>query len=165
LNVTRNQAQITWSLNTQHPDEEAETLTLTLEFVNGTLVEQHSLAGNSTQQRVNTIPGIEYRVTLTASNQDGTRTADPVRFQTPAGGGFKLLCEVHSTTQIRSLIPRLLHIQGVEGLGMRLQICRTKGTWYIPMAASKEIRPGKEGSTMQLVPSFGKYWHCWACTL
>jgi len=85
LNVTRNQAQITWSLNTRHPDEEAETLTLMLEFVNGTLVEQYSLAGDVTQQRVNTIPGMEYRVTLTASNQDGTRTADPVLFQTPAG--------------------------------------------------------------------------------
>jgi len=100
--------QITWSLTTQHPDEEAETLTLKLEFVNGTLVEQYSLAGDVTQRRVNTIPGMEYRVTLTASNQDGTRTADPVPFQTPAGGGFKLMCEVHtcSTAQICSLVPR-----------------------------------------------------------
>ena len=87
-NVTASQAQITWSLTTQHPDEEAETLRLALEFLNGTLAEQYSLAGNATQQRVNTIPGMEYRVTLTASNQDGTRTADPVPFQTPAGGGY-----------------------------------------------------------------------------
>ena len=87
-NITTSQAQITWSLTTQHPDEEAETLRLALEFLNGTLAEQYSLAGNATQQRVNTIPGMEYRVTLTASNQDGTRTADPIPFQTPAGGGY-----------------------------------------------------------------------------
>ena len=82
------QAQITWSLANQHADEEAENLILVLEFLNGTLAEQYSLAGDVTQQRVTTIPGMEYRVTLTASNQDGTGTAGPVPFQTPAGGGY-----------------------------------------------------------------------------
>ena len=77
--------QVTWSLTHQHADERAEYLTLTVLFSNGTISQQYQLEDNATQQMVDTVPGMEYQVTVSASNQDGTRTTDPVSFQTLPG--------------------------------------------------------------------------------
>ena len=85
-NTTNSQVQVTWSLTHQHADERAESLTLTLiESSNGTTAQQYQLEGNATQQMVDTVPGMEYWVTVSASNQDGTRTTDPVPFWTSPG--------------------------------------------------------------------------------
>ena len=78
--------QVTWTLTHQHADERAESLTLTVQFSNGTIAQQYQLEGSATQQMVDTVPGMEYQVTVSASNQDGTRTTDPVPFQTEPGG-------------------------------------------------------------------------------
>ena len=81
--------QVTWSLTHQHADERAESLTLTVQFSNGTIAQQYQLEGNATQHTVDTVPGMEYRVTVSASNQDGTRTTDPVPFQTLPGRKYQ----------------------------------------------------------------------------
>ena len=77
--------QVTWSLTHQHADERAESLTLTVLFSNGTIAQQYRLDGDVTQQMVDTVPGMEYRVTVSVYNEDGTNTTDPVPFQTPPG--------------------------------------------------------------------------------
>ena len=85
-NTTNSQVQVTWSLTHQHADERAESLTLTLiESSNGTIAQQYQLEGNATQQMVDTVPGMEYLVTVSASNQDGTNTTAPVPFRTSPG--------------------------------------------------------------------------------
>ena len=58
---------------------------LTVLFSNGTIAQQYQLEGNATQQMVDTVPGMEYRVTVSVYNQDGTNTTDPVPFQTSPG--------------------------------------------------------------------------------
>ena len=85
-NTTSSQVQVTWTLTHQHVDERAKSLMLMVQFLNGTIAQQYQLEGNVTQQMVDTVPGMEYRVTVSASNQDGTRTTDPVPFQTHPGG-------------------------------------------------------------------------------
>ena len=87
-NTTSSQVQVTWSLTHQHVDERAESLTVTVTFSNGTIAQQYQLEGSATQHTVDTVPGMEYRVTVSASNQDGTNTTDPVSFRTQAGGEF-----------------------------------------------------------------------------
>ena len=84
-NTTSSQVQVTWTLTHQHADERAESLTLTVQFSNGTIAQQYQLEGNMTQQMVDTVPGMEYWVTVSALNQDGTKTTDPVPFQTHPG--------------------------------------------------------------------------------
>ena len=84
-NITSSQVQVTWSLTHQHVDERAKSLMLIVQFSNGTIAQQYQLEGNATQQMVDTVPGMEYRVIISASNQDGTRTTDPVPFQTHPG--------------------------------------------------------------------------------
>ena len=84
-NTTSSQVQVTWSLTHQHADERAKSLMVMVLFSNGTVSQQYQLEGSATQQMVDTVPGIEYRVTVSASNQDGTRTTDPVPFQTYPG--------------------------------------------------------------------------------
>ena len=84
-NAASSQVQVTWSLTHQHADERAESLTLMVRFSNGTISQQYQLEGNATQQMVDTVPGMEYLVTVSVFNQDGTRTTDPVPFQTPPG--------------------------------------------------------------------------------
>ena len=84
-NITSSQVQVTWSLTHQHVDERAKSLMLIVQFSNGTIAQQYQLDGNATQQMVDTVPGMEYRVIISASNQDGTRTTDPVPFQTHPG--------------------------------------------------------------------------------
>ena len=58
-------------------------------FSNGTIAQQYQLEGNATQQMVDTVPGIEYRVTVSVSNQDGTNTTAPVPFQTAPGRKYQ----------------------------------------------------------------------------
>ena len=104
-NTTSSQVQVTWSLTHQHPDERAEFLTLKVQFSNGTIAQQFQLEGNVTQQMVDTVPGMEYRATMSASNQYGTRTTDPVPFWTQAGGKFALLnchCTVHFLLRVHA---------------------------------------------------------------
>ena len=84
-NTTSSQVQVTWSLTHQHPDERAESLTLTVESSNGTIAQHYQLEGNATQQMVDTVPGMEYLVTVSAFNQDGTDTTAPVPFRTSPG--------------------------------------------------------------------------------
>ena len=80
--------QVTWSLTHQHADERAESLTLTITFSNETIDQQYQLEDSTTQHMVDTVPGMEYWVTVSASNQDGTNTTTPVPFRTQAGGEF-----------------------------------------------------------------------------
>ena len=70
-NITGFQVQVTWSLTHQHADERAESLTLTVLFANGTIAQQYQLEGDATQQVVDTVPGMEYQVTVSVFNQDG----------------------------------------------------------------------------------------------
>ena len=84
-NTTSSQVQVTWSLTHQHADERAESLTLTVAFSNGTIARQYQLEGSATQHMVDTVPGMEYEVTVSVFNQDGTNTTDPVSFQTAPG--------------------------------------------------------------------------------
>ena len=68
-NTTNSQVQVTWSLTHQHADERAESLTVTVESSNGTTAQQYQLEGNATQQMVDTVPGMEYEVTVSGWNQ------------------------------------------------------------------------------------------------
>ena len=87
--TTSSQVQVTWSLTHQHADERAESLTLTVMFTNGTIARQYQLEGSTTQQMVDTVPGMEYLVTVSVFNQDGTNTTAPVSFQTPPGRKYQ----------------------------------------------------------------------------
>ena len=103
-NITGFQVQVTWTLTHQHADERAESLTLTVQFSNGTIAQQYQLEGNVTQQMVDTVPGMEYLVTVSVFNQDGTNTTDPVSFQTPSGRkyldtGTQIGCILYNFTQ------------------------------------------------------------------
>ena len=93
-NTTSSQVQVTWTLTHQHVDERAKSLTLTVMFLNGTVAQQYQLEGSATQQVVDTVPGMKYRVTVSVFNEDGTRTTDPVPFQTQAGGEFQSIDSV-----------------------------------------------------------------------
>ena len=104
-NTTSSQVQVTWSLTHQHVDERAKSLTLTVMFSNGTIAQQYQLEGNATQQMVDTVPGMEYQVTVSVFNQYGTNTTDPVPFQTPPGRkylgvGTQIGCILYNFTQM-----------------------------------------------------------------
>ena len=85
-NITSSQARITWTLTNQTLDEGADRITLTVNYVNNTQVHQYVLVADTVEFLLQSIaPGTEYRVTVSASNQDGTRITDPVSFQTLPG--------------------------------------------------------------------------------
>ena len=82
-NITSSQARITWTLTNQTLDEGPDRLTLTVNYINNTQVRQYLLSADTGEMLVQSIaPGMEYLVTVSASNQDGTVTTDPVSFQT-----------------------------------------------------------------------------------
>ena len=84
--ITSSQALIRWRLTNQTLDEGPDRLTLTVNYANNTQVRQYSLSAGTVEMLVQSIiPGMEYLVTVSASNQDGTRTTDPVSFQTLPG--------------------------------------------------------------------------------
>ena len=84
--ITSSQARITWALTNRTLDEGPDHLTLTVNYANNTQVRQYSLLPGTVEMLVQSItPGMEYLVTVSASNQDGTRTTDPVSFQTLPG--------------------------------------------------------------------------------
>ena len=84
--ITSSQAHIRWRLTNQTLDEGSDRLTLTVNYANNTQVRQYSLLADTVEMLVQSItPGMEYLVTVSASNQDGTRTTDPVSFQTLPG--------------------------------------------------------------------------------
>ena len=81
--ITSSQAQIRWTLTNRTLDEGPDRLTLTVNYTNNTQVCQYLLSAGTVELLVQSIiPGMEYLVTVSASNQDGTRTTDPVSFKT-----------------------------------------------------------------------------------
>ena len=84
--ITSSQAKITWTLTNRTLDEGPDRLTLTVNYINNTQVRQYLLSAGTGEMLVQSIaPGMEYLVTVSASNQDGTRTTAPVPFQTLPG--------------------------------------------------------------------------------
>ena len=84
--ITSSQAKITWTLTNQTLDEGPDRLTLIVSYINNTQVRQYLLSAGTVEMLVQSIaPGMEYLVTVAASNQDGTRTTDQVQFQTLPG--------------------------------------------------------------------------------
>ena len=84
--ITSSRALIRWTLTNQTLDEGPDRLTLTVNYANNTQVRQYSLLADTVEMLVQSItPGMEYLVTVSASNQDGTRTTDPAQFQTLPG--------------------------------------------------------------------------------
>lgn len=84
--ITSSQAKITWTLTNQTLDEGPDRLTLTVNYINNTQVRQYLLSADTGEMLVQSIaPGMEYLVTVSASNQDGTVTTDQVPFQTLPG--------------------------------------------------------------------------------
>ena len=84
--ITSSQAKITWTLTNQTLDEGPDRLTLTVNYVNNTQVREYLLSAGTVEMLVQSIaPGMEYLVTVSASNQDGTRTTDQVQFRTLPG--------------------------------------------------------------------------------
>ena len=84
--ITSSQARISWTLTNQTLDEGPDRLTLTVNYINNTQVRQYLLSAGTGEMLVQSIaPGMEYLVTVSASNQDGTVTTDPVQFQTLPG--------------------------------------------------------------------------------
>ena len=84
--ITSTQAHIGWTLTNRTLDEGPDRLTLTVNYANNTQVRQYSLLPGTVEMPVQSItPGMEYLVTVSASNQDGTRTTNPVSFQTLPG--------------------------------------------------------------------------------
>ena len=80
--ITSSQAKITWTLTNQTLDEGPDRLTLTVNYINNTQVREYLLSAGTVEMLVQSIaPGMEYLVTVSASNQDGTRTTDQVQFQ------------------------------------------------------------------------------------
>ena len=94
--ITSSQAKITWTLTNQTLDEGPDRLTLTVSYINNTQVRQYLLSAGTVEMLVQSIaPGMEYLVTVSASNQDGTVTTAPVSFRTlPARKHlqFKFMC-------------------------------------------------------------------------
>ena len=84
--ITSSQAKITWTLTNQTLDEGPDRLMLTVNYINNTRVREYLLSAGTVEMLVQSIvPGMEYLVTVAASNQDGTRTTAPVPFQTLPG--------------------------------------------------------------------------------
>ena len=100
---------VTWSLTHQHADERAESLTLTVQFSNETIAghQEYQLEGNATQHMVDTVPGMEYLVTVSVFNQDGSNTTDPVPFWTSPGRKYTEYSIYQSVYNLDSLAPRL----------------------------------------------------------
>ena len=84
--ITSSQALIRWRLTNRTLDEGPDRLTLSVNYANNTQVRQYSLLADTVEMLVQSItPGMEYLVTVSASNQDGTRTTNPAPFQTLPG--------------------------------------------------------------------------------
>ena len=83
---TADKVKITWSLTNQNADEAADSLMVTLQYSDRTLFEEYMLSGDETEISVDVEPGMDYWVSVSANNPDGTRTstATPFRSQ-PAG--------------------------------------------------------------------------------
>ena len=92
--ITSSQAKITWTLTNRTLDEGPDRLTLTVNYINNTQVRQYLLSAGTGEMLVQSIaPGMEYLVTVSASNQDGTRTTAPVSFRTlPARKHLQFKC-------------------------------------------------------------------------
>ena len=94
--ITSSQARVSWTLTNQTLDEGPNRLTLTVNYTNNLQLHQYLLSAGTVEMLVQSIdPGMEYLVTVSASNQDGTRTTDPVSFRTlPARKHlqFKFMC-------------------------------------------------------------------------
>ena len=92
--ITSSQARISWTLTNRTLDEGPDHFTLTVNYINNTQVRQHSLSASTVEILVQSIdPGMEYLVTVSATNQDGTRTTAPVSFRTlPARKHLQFKC-------------------------------------------------------------------------
>ena len=120
-NTASSQVQVTWSLTHQQSDE---SLTLTVTFSNGTIPQQYQLEGNAAQQMVDTVPGMEYEVTVSVFNQDGTNTTAPVSFQTHPGCKHLHLwitVWLPSTVRLSNLYKLCSHVIFLAPFGIKLR--------------------------------------------
>ena len=106
---TTDKVKITWSLTNQNADEAADSLTVTLQYSDRTLFEEYTLSGDETEISVDVGPGMDYWVSVSANNPDGTRTstATPFRSQ-PAGEYTNYKNDVFSNKGIWSYVVQLL---------------------------------------------------------
>lgn len=91
--ISLTQARVTWELTNQNTDDAADALTVTLRYSNQSVAQEYSLPGTGTEVMVDVVPGMEYSVSVSAHNQDGTRTSDPLSFTTPPAGKLKMVEE------------------------------------------------------------------------
>ena len=87
-NTASGEVKITWSLTNQNADEAADSLTVTLQYSDGTLFEEYKLSGDETEISVDVEPVMDYWVSVSAHNPDGTRTSTATPFQSEPVGEF-----------------------------------------------------------------------------
>ena len=83
--VAEHHAQLKWVLPITHPDEDADIFLLDISFPNGSIASSLTLGSSARSVNVSVLPGVSYKVSLIAKNEDGSGN-NSLRFTTPLAG-------------------------------------------------------------------------------